>query len=36
MAAPINDLSRGCSVDDIVRMITITSNQVAPCPPKGE
>jgi phosphate acetyltransferase len=27
MAAPINDLSRGCSVDDIVRMITITSNQ---------
>lgn len=30
MAAPINDLSRGCSVDDIVRMITITANQVAP------
>ena len=27
MAAPINDLSRGCSVDDIVRMITITANQ---------
>src|ERR1035437_2476248 len=27
MAAPINDLSRGCSVEDIVRMITITANQ---------
>ena len=27
MAAPINDLSRGCSVDDIVCMITITANQ---------
>ncbi|HLP06043.1 MAG TPA: phosphate acetyltransferase [Paludibacter sp.] len=27
MAAPVNDLSRGCSVDDIVRMITITANQ---------
>lgn len=27
MAAPINDLSRGCSVDDIVRMVTITANQ---------
>lgn len=27
MAAPINDLSRGCSVDDIVNMITITANQ---------
>ena len=27
MAAPINDLSRGCSVDDIVHMITITANQ---------
>ena len=27
MAAPINDLSRGCSVDDIVSMITITANQ---------
>ncbi len=36
MAAPINDLSRGCSVDDIVRMITITANQVAPKPLKGE
>ena len=29
MAAPINDLSRGCSVDDIVSMIAITSNQAA-------
>ena len=27
MAAPINDLSRGCSIDDIVRMITITASQ---------
>ena len=27
MAAPINDLSRGCSVQDIVNMIAITSNQ---------
>jgi phosphate acetyltransferase len=27
MAAPINDLSRGCSVDDIVQMISITANQ---------
>jgi phosphate acetyltransferase len=27
MAAPINDLSRGCSVTDIVTMIAITANQ---------
>lgn len=27
MAAPVNDLSRGCSVDDICKMIVITSNQ---------
>ena len=27
MAAPINDLSRGCSVDDIVKMVAITANQ---------
>jgi len=27
MAAPINDLSRGCSVDDIVDLIAITANQ---------
>ncbi len=27
MAAPINDLSRGCSVEDIYNMIAITSNQ---------
>jgi phosphate acetyltransferase len=27
IAAPINDLSRGCSVDDIVKMIVITANQ---------
>lgn len=27
MAAPINDLSRGCSVDDIVNLIAITVNQ---------
>jgi phosphate acetyltransferase len=29
MAAPINDLSRGCSVSDIVSMIAITTNQAA-------
>ncbi len=27
MAAPINDLSRGCSVTDIVNMVAITANQ---------
>lgn len=27
MAAPINDLSRGCSVSDIVNMVAITANQ---------
>jgi phosphate acetyltransferase len=27
MAAPINDLSRGCSVNDIVHLIAITANQ---------
>ena len=27
MAAPINDLSRGCSVDDIVNLVAITSVQ---------
>jgi phosphate acetyltransferase len=27
MAAPINDLSRGCTVSDIVTMIAITANQ---------
>ncbi len=27
MAAPINDLSRGCSVDDIVKLVIITANQ---------
>jgi len=29
MAAPINDLSRGCSVNDIINMIAITSLQAA-------
>ena len=29
MAAPINDLSRGCSVNDIVSMIAIAANQAA-------
>lgn len=29
MAAPINDLSRGCSVEDIVNLIAITVNQAA-------
>jgi phosphate acetyltransferase len=27
MAAPINDLSRGCSVDDIYKMVAICANQ---------
>lgn len=27
IAAPVNDLSRGCSVSDIVKMIAITANQ---------
>jgi len=27
MAAPVNDLSRGCSVDDIYKMVAIASNQ---------
>ncbi|WP_321520185.1 phosphate acetyltransferase [uncultured Bacteroides sp.] len=27
MAAPVNDLSRGCSIQDIYRMIAITANQ---------
>ncbi len=29
MAAPINDLSRGCSVMDIVNLVAITANQAA-------
>ena len=29
MAAPINDLSRGCSVSDIVNLIAITASQAA-------
>ena len=27
MASPVNDLSRGCSVDDIYKMVAITANQ---------
>lgn len=27
MAAPVNDLSRGCSVDDIYKMVAICANQ---------
>lgn len=27
MAQPVNDLSRGCSIDDIYKMVAITSNQ---------
>ena len=27
MAAPINDLSRGCSVEDIINVVAITANQ---------
>ena len=29
MAAPINDLSRGCSVDDVVNVVAITATQAA-------
>jgi len=29
MAAPINDLSRGCSVEDIVNLVAITATQAA-------
>lgn len=29
MAAPVNDLSRGCSVSDIVNMVAITANQAS-------
>ena len=29
MAAPINNLSRGCSVSDIVNLVAITVNQAA-------
>ena len=28
MAAPVNDLSRGCTVDDIYKMVAICANQV--------
>ena len=27
IARPVNDLSRGCSVDDVYKMIAVTSNQ---------
>jgi phosphate acetyltransferase len=27
MAAPVNDLSRGCSVDDVYKMVAIAANQ---------
>jgi len=29
LAAPINDLSRGCSISDIVNLVAITANQAA-------
>jgi len=29
MAAPVNDLSRGCSVDDIVNLVSITAIQAS-------
>jgi len=29
MAAPINDLSRGCSISDIINMVAITASQAA-------
>jgi len=31
MAAPVNDLSRGCSVDDIYKMVAICCNQAMLC-----
>ena len=27
IACPVNDLSRGCSIEDVYRMIAITANQ---------
>ncbi len=36
MAAPINDLSRGCSVSDIVNLVAITSNQAAGLKKSGQ
>jgi phosphate acetyltransferase len=27
MAAPVNDLSRGCSVEDVYKMVAIAANQ---------
>ncbi|MBQ5551554.1 MAG: phosphate acetyltransferase, partial [Bacteroidales bacterium] len=29
MAAPVNDLSRGCYVEDIINMVAITALQAA-------
>ena len=29
MAAPINDMSRGCSVEDLVNMVAVTANQAS-------
>lgn len=31
MAQPVNDLSRGCSIDDIYKMISITASQAIAC-----
>ncbi len=36
MAAPINDLSRGCSVSDIVNLVAITATQAAGMKVKSE
>ena len=27
IARPVNDLSRGCSVDDVYKMVAVTANQ---------
>jgi phosphate acetyltransferase len=35
MAAPVNDLSRGCSTEDIVNMVIITANQAIKSPSEG-
>jgi phosphate acetyltransferase len=34
MNQPVNDLSRGCSTDDIYKMIAITANQAIGAKPQ--
>jgi phosphate acetyltransferase len=35
LAKPVNDLSRGCSAEDIYSLIAVTSLQAASATPKG-